>query len=638
MTVNTLASKTVALGDGAETEFEFSFIGVNANYINVIYTDADGVETELSSDDYDIVLNAAVSGALWGIGGAVTYDISGSPIPAGSSLTIYRNLPLLQAITLQNQASYGQYGQSTEQAIDLLEMQLQQVSELFQRAIVAPIVDPNALLPLPSAALRANLALVFDADGNPIAGSIPESGIISSSMQPVVGAASLSAGRTAFGLGELAELGVGGGLLSDGEFATVTFATTALATDQTLTGDDQLKKFICTGPININLPRANTLWNGFGFWVFGLADTTTVIPDANDNFPGVASGTGIKVPQGLWVYITTNAASSGVWYAEYGTAVARTNVNPQDGFNMPSNLQLTASVASNILTVALKGNDGNDPSATNPVLVPFRNSDLTSGQPSLLAITAALSINTQAIGATLGSSNSTAFRFWVVLFNNGGSPVLGLVNCSSSTQISPLNEALLRSSTAMSSGATTVGTIYTPNGTTITSKPFRIIGYVEYDSGLTTAGSYASAPTTVQLFGPGVKKPGDVLQVVSATNTSTTTGNGVTQTQTATTASITPSSKVSLLRARAAGVLTGVGNWGAAQLSRGSAPTLIGNTAEVNNSARQCASLQAFDKPQTTGAQAYYVYLVGGTSFAGVWNSSSNQTNTASIQLEELMG
>ena len=86
-------------------------------------------------------------------------------------------------------------------------------------------------------------------------------------------------------------------------------------------------------------------------------------------------------------------------------------------------------------------------------------------------------------------------------------------------------------STAVSSGATSADVFYTPNGTTVSSKAFRITGYLEYLSGLAvehhktgemvwlplsdaagdlfsraTAGTYGSAPTNLQLFGPGIKK------------------------------------------------------------------------------------------------------------------------------------
>src|SRR6185437_5227497 len=192
MTVNNSANKVVAAGNGVQTVFDFSFIAVNAADISVIYTDASGNETTRAPSQYTLALNAVLPGQLWSLGGTVTYPLIGSPIATGTSLTIVRELSLTQLVSLSNQGNV--FPSAVEQALDLLEMQLQQVYELFQRAIVAPVVDPSAPLPLPPAAQRANQGMAFDGNGNPIAAALPASGIISSAMQAVVAAASLAAG------------------------------------------------------------------------------------------------------------------------------------------------------------------------------------------------------------------------------------------------------------------------------------------------------------------------------------------------------------------------------------------------------------------------------------------------------------
>jgi hypothetical protein len=84
----------------------------------------------------------------------------------------------------------------------------------------------------------------------------------------------------------------------------------------------------------------------------------------------------------------------------------------------------------------------------------------------------------------------------------------------------------------MTARATSAGVFCTPNGTTVTSKPHRILGYLEYASGLATAGTYATAPTKVQLVGPGVKKPGAIVHTAYASNTGSTTATTNTQVQT----------------------------------------------------------------------------------------------------------
>ncbi len=228
------------------------------------------------------------------------------------------------------------------------------------------------------------------------------------------------------------------------------------------------------------------------------------------------------------------------------------SVNPMRGFDTPINLQLNASNDGTKLTIAVKGNNGSDPSNTNPVLIPFRDSTIASGDPVWVAVTSALSINTNAAGASLGTASSNVpFRLWVVAFNNAGTVVLALWQSVSGgatpTAVAALNEADVASSTAMSSSATAAATFYTPNGTTVSSKAFRILGYVNYASGLATAGTYASSPTTIQLFGPGIKKPNDEVQRVFYVNTSAYGGTTSSSFQTAFSTTITPTAAPNLL-------------------------------------------------------------------------------------------
>lgn len=319
MTVTTQANKTIALGNGVVgppgNPFTFNFIGVDADVIHVIYTDAAGVETELLSSQYTLVLNSALPGQLWGVGGSVTYPLVGSPIASGTTLTIYRELDLEQLVSLANQASYGQYATSAERMGDLIEMQLQQVDEKIARALQMSITNGRAPISLPPAAQMAGKALIGSADGlDVIAGEIPAGGVISSAMQPVVSAASLAAGRTAFGLRQLAEYDIGAGLEDDGSNAIrVNFGTSQVASNQAIAAASHLVQFMATGPINFTLARANTLWDGFGFWVHAFADAVTLIPDANDSIRGRASGEAFPIPAGSAAWVTTDAANSGIW-------------------------------------------------------------------------------------------------------------------------------------------------------------------------------------------------------------------------------------------------------------------------------------------------------------------------------------
>lgn len=291
--------------------------------------------------------------------------------------------------------------------------------------------------------------------------------------------------------------------------------------------------------------------------------------------------------------------------------------NPPFGFDSPINLQLNATVASNILTVAVKANDGTDPTTSNPVLIPFRDSAIANGDPVWLAITSALSINTNAVGATLGTANSVAFRIWVVCFNKASSPLLALYQTvtggATPTAIAPLNESVLQAATGISAAATSAGVFYCANGQTISAAPFRIIGYVEYANGLATAGTYASAPTTVQLFGPGIKKPGDYMQFTFAMTTSTQSTVSTTYVvATAMELAITPTSTPNIISVDARGFVANVndGDQSFTRLSRGTG----NNTNMFGSESVGCAggantgatfANYGWDLPQTTSSQTY---------------------------------
>lgn len=126
MTIPTQQSSNIFLGNGITNSFNFTFVGDSSTYITVTYTDEDGNSTVLSPSQYTIFLNPAATGALWGIGGTVTYPLAGDPIDDGTSLTIARILPLTQLTSISNQGPFAP--QVIESAMDTLEMQIQQVS------------------------------------------------------------------------------------------------------------------------------------------------------------------------------------------------------------------------------------------------------------------------------------------------------------------------------------------------------------------------------------------------------------------------------------------------------------------------------------------------------------------------------
>jgi hypothetical protein len=164
-----------------------------------------------------------------------------------------------------------------------------------------------------------------------------------------------------------------------------------------------------------------------------------------------------------------------------------TGAGAQDSSADLKNLTLTATVASNALTIALKNKAGNDPSGGDSVNIAFRNSPITSGGYTVVASTAATSIVVPS-GATLGHSNNLAAYVYVYALNNAGTVELMV---SSTAQ----DDTALQTTTAIdtaSDGLTGKYSTAARTGVTV-----RLIGKVL--STQTTAGTWASAPSKIVL-------------------------------------------------------------------------------------------------------------------------------------------
>lgn len=189
----------------------------------------------------------------------------------------------------------------------------------------------------------------------------------------------------------------------------------------------------------------------------------------------------------------------------------------QSGFTVATNLQIDATVNSNQLTIALKAaTTGSDPNVANPIFVPFRDTTIANGDPVWRGITSAVSF-TIGSGNTMGCLSGFMCRLWVVAIDNGGTVDLCAFNTLSGTNIAPINEAVLQS-TAISTNGGNSPQAYYCNASAITARAIRILGYIDVQESV--AGTWAAGPTYVQLFGPGIKKPGDIVQAVSATGAS----------------------------------------------------------------------------------------------------------------------
>ena len=312
MTITSSTNQATFQGTGAQTVFNFGFIWGDPSYMTVT-TVVSGVTTVLTPSQFTLSLNPAVPGSIWGVGGSVTYPLVGSPLAVGSTITIARQVPYLQTVSLSNQGS--QTPQSMEEGMDLLEMQLQQDQTFDSYGFSAPTTDPTAPLPVPPASVRANQMAVFDGNGNLTSGTLPASGTISTAMQPVVNAATVALGRTALGLGALALENFGSGLGDDGSGnARVNQTITVGGSNESVTSAFAWTLRVASTAVTYAFPAGSTLWNGFTLQIAATNGGVTLTINGADSFLGQSAGASYSVPSGYVATISCDGATNATWY------------------------------------------------------------------------------------------------------------------------------------------------------------------------------------------------------------------------------------------------------------------------------------------------------------------------------------
>jgi len=166
------------------------------------------------------------------------------------------------------------------------------------------------------------------------------------------------------------------------------------------------------------------------------------------------------------------------------------------------NLGIASSVAANALTIALKGNDGNDPSASNIVSLAFRSTTATSGVTVVRQITSAASIVLPQ-GGTLGFTTSETGFIYIYLCDDGSSRGIGI------SKKALFDESALHTTTAVGTGSDSDIVLYTTN--LLTGAAVRLIGRITIATGA-TPGDWSSEDTRIELWTPSMKKTGDIIQ------------------------------------------------------------------------------------------------------------------------------
>ena len=157
----------------------------------------------------------------------------------------------------------------------------------------------------------------------------------------------------------------------------------------------------------------------------------------------------------------------------------------QTSSDSTKNMDIAFSVASNALTAALKGADGNDPSATNPVSITFRSATTSAYSPTVVRATAAVTF-TVSSGSTLGATSAVPRDlFWYAGYT-GSAIVLGV-------SAADIGDEFVASSTAEGGAGAADSATVLYSTSAQTSIAWRKL--LRTRDTQTTAGTYTSTPT-----------------------------------------------------------------------------------------------------------------------------------------------
>jgi hypothetical protein len=394
---------------------------------------------------------------------------------------------------------------------------------------------------------------------------------------------------------------------------------------------------LCSSPVNTatagasELISGTTTINSFGtncpigsvetvefLGILTLTNSASLVLPTAANITTAAGdwATFIYAGSGNWIntaYLrATGAPLSATGISIGGASLANTALSYTESVN----LGLTGTVASNNLTMCVVANDtGTAPTAGDPVIITLRNSTISNGQFTTLKATASTCFTINS-GNTMGTTNSVPFRLWIVAINNGGTLLIGAYTATNGSSCIKLNEGALITSGAGTNGGSTAQTLQT-SVSAAANVQIKTLGYMEWSTGLGTAGTWNASPTYIQLMGPNVKNPCDVVASYIASGTSTPL-----------TKSITPTSAADFFEVQCQGTLS---QTTAAQMSivlqRNASPFGNGGSAWVGASATQTTVTPImFDGPFTSAITSYGCAESNATSF------------TLTLTFNEMMG
>lgn len=164
MSISTTTNRVTYACNGSNVNFAFAFPILDIDHLEVIKrTVADGTEEVL---DYTTEYTVYALNNDFSAGGVVT--TVGTALSSDYELCILRVTPATQETDYIDGSAFP--AESHEDALDKLTLLVQDLQEKVARCLMVPVseVDGTTNLVLPDKIDRANKALSFDIDGNPV--------------------------------------------------------------------------------------------------------------------------------------------------------------------------------------------------------------------------------------------------------------------------------------------------------------------------------------------------------------------------------------------------------------------------------------------------------------------------------------
>lgn len=189
MTITANLVRVDYAADGSTTTFPVPFIFYGADELVVYERASGGTLTALSRGTH-----YTVTGGNGATGTVVANSAPASPLV----WSVVRNTTATQQAAFNNADPLP--APTVERAYDRLTAMVQELQAQMARAVRVSPGEQAEVSQLPIPATRANLALTFDAAGNPTASTLATGSVaVSAAMQPVLNAATLAAGRLILG-------------------------------------------------------------------------------------------------------------------------------------------------------------------------------------------------------------------------------------------------------------------------------------------------------------------------------------------------------------------------------------------------------------------------------------------------------